>query len=106
MVKFYNQLGRSLIPSKKLNQKENSEDFIDLSYKRLKRLPDETNSFASTLTKLDLAFNKIRHLDSNLTNFKNLEWLRLTGNWLTDLPACISNMRITHLYFDWPLYIE
>ncbi|CAK5090014.1 unnamed protein product [Meloidogyne enterolobii] len=64
----------------------NKLEELDLSASNISYIePNAFDSFKSTLESLNLATNKLKHLDTNLINFSNLKMIDLSNNpWICD----------------------
>ncbi|KAM9486314.1 uncharacterized protein lrrc63 isoform 1-T1 [Clarias gariepinus] len=52
------------------------------------------------LQHLDISHNIISHLSDDIRNLRSLRYLNIQGNQLTDLPAGLLRLPLTHLKLD------
>ena len=84
----------------KINGKPVDKDIkeLDLSYNKLTQLPTEIGHL-TLLTELSLFDNKLTQLPTEIGNLTNLTYLSLSNNQLTQLPREIGNLtQLTELY--------
>ncbi|MBR8827889.1 MAG: leucine-rich repeat domain-containing protein, partial [Gomphosphaeria aponina SAG 52.96 = DSM 107014] len=80
--------------------KNNNLTELNLSYNQLSSLPSEITNLTN-LTRLDLSDNQLSSLPSEITNLTNLTSLDLRNNQLSSLPSEITNLtNLTRLYLD------
>eukprot|EP01130_Rhizamoeba_saxonica_P017858 TRINITY_DN8767_c0_g1_i1.p1 TRINITY_DN8767_c0_g1~~TRINITY_DN8767_c0_g1_i1.p1 ORF type:complete len:331 (-),score=56.84 TRINITY_DN8767_c0_g1_i1:120-1112(-) len=65
---------------------------LSVLYTRISYFPEVINSLSDTLCELNLGYNNIRTISSNIGQLKNLIKLQLNNNKLVKLPAEIGNL--------------
>lgn len=78
-----------------------SLQILDLSYNRLKELPEHFLSDATAIKEINLGNNILEQLPENfLSNSSNLQVLKLEGNLLSKIPSSVFHSSLLNLSVD------
>ena len=83
---------------------ENCERLIslDVSYNRIEDIEEGVFSRMPSVEHLDLKFNRLSRLPSDIESMKRLKYLSLFGNTMEALPTVLFRMESIELFeFEW-----